>query len=199
REVRWAGKPYKEGHEHEHSLEPRKSFKTWSEIVAGQSRAWTDEQLETAGVLALVYGKFIEVWRQKESALQTTKLTEILLSNASHEVRTPLNHIINYLEMALDGPLDSDARENLSRSHAASKSLLFTINDLLDLTRLESGRQTSFHEPFDLRNTIDKATRLYRKEAERRNIQFRLELEKSPGTVVGDATKIQTVVQNLTA
>ncbi|KAG5724226.1 Cyanobacterial phytochrome B, partial [Termitomyces sp. T112] len=42
-------------------------------------------------------------------------------------------------------------------------------------------------------------TRLYRKEAERRNIQFRLELEKSPGTVVGDATKIQTVVQNLTA
>ncbi|KAG5730624.1 Cyanobacterial phytochrome B, partial [Termitomyces sp. T112] len=41
REVRWAGKPYKEGHEHEHSLEPRKSFKTWSEIVAGQSRAWT--------------------------------------------------------------------------------------------------------------------------------------------------------------
>ncbi|KAG5351128.1 hypothetical protein C0989_007834 [Termitomyces sp. Mn162] len=199
REVRWAGKPYKEGHEHEHSLEPRKSFKTWSEIVAGQSRAWTDEQLETAGVLALVYGKFIEVWRQKESALQTTKLTEILL----------------YLEMALDGPLDSDARENLSRSHAASKSLLFTINDLLvcflaflvwlqfifhkDLTRLESGRQTSFHEPFDLRNTIDKATRLYRKEAERRNIQFRLELEKSPGTVVGDATKIQTVVQNLTA
>ena len=66
-------------------LEPRKSFKTWSEKVAGRCRAWTDEQLETAGVMALVYGKFIEVWRQKETALQTTKLTNILLSNASHE------------------------------------------------------------------------------------------------------------------
>ncbi|KAG6909273.1 hypothetical protein DXG01_001335 [Tephrocybe rancida] len=199
REVRWGGKPYKDGREYGHSLEPRKSFKTWSEVVAGRSRAWTDEQLETAGVLALVYGKFIAVWRQKESALQTTRLTEILLSNASHEVRTPLNHIINYLEMALDGPLDSDARENLSRSHAASKSLLFTINDLLDLTRLESGKETSFNEPFDLRRTIENATLLYRKEAERRNLEFRLELEDTPRTVVGDATKIQTLVQNLTA
>ena len=52
--------------------------------------------METAGVLALIYGKFIEVWRQKESALHATKLTNILLSNASHEVRTPLNHIIKY-------------------------------------------------------------------------------------------------------
>ncbi|KAG6865509.1 hypothetical protein C0991_001939 [Blastosporella zonata] len=100
--------------------------------------------------------------------------------------------------MALDGPLDADARENLSRSHAASKSLLFTINDLLDLTRLESGRETSFNEPFDLHETIEKATLLYRREAERRNLQFHLELEDTP-IVLGDATKIQTLVQNLTA
>ena len=38
-----------------------------------------------------------------------------------HSVRTPLNHIINYLEMALDGPLDLETRDNLSMSHAASK------------------------------------------------------------------------------
>ena len=93
RQVHWAGRPHRSG-EQKNSLEPRTSFKTWSETVAGRSRAWTDEHLETAGVLALVYGKFIEVWRQKESALHATKLTNLLLSNASHEVRTPLNHII---------------------------------------------------------------------------------------------------------
>ncbi|KAF7346045.1 ATP-binding cassette transporter [Mycena sanguinolenta] len=180
-------------------LEPRKSFKVWSETVAGRCRVWTDEQLETAGVLALVYGKFIEVWRQKENALQTTRLTNLLLSNASHEVRTPLNHIINYLEMALNGPLDDETRDNLNRSHAASKSLLFTINDLLDLTRLESGNETSFNEPFDLQFAIEDATHLYRKEAQRRNISFNMELENSPKIVVGDSKKIQTVVQNLTA
>ncbi|KAI0643021.1 hypothetical protein C8Q79DRAFT_202229 [Trametes meyenii] len=198
RQVNWAGRPYKT-EDQANVLEPRRSFRTWSEMVAGRCRAWTDEHLETAGVLALVYGKFIEVWRQKESALQTTKLTNILLSNASHEVRTPLNHIINYLELAMNGPLDQETRENLSHSHAASKSLLFTINDLLDLTRLESGNETSFNEPFDLHQAIEDATQLYRNEARRRGLQFLLGLEGCPKQVVGDSRKIRTVVANLTA
>lgn len=94
-QVHWAGRPFRDG-EQKNTLEPRRSFKKWSETVAGRSRAWSDEHLETAGVLALVYGKFIEVWRQRECALHATKLTNILLSNASHEVRTPLNHIIKW-------------------------------------------------------------------------------------------------------
>jgi light-regulated signal transduction histidine kinase (bacteriophytochrome) len=58
RAVRWAGKPDK-GREdgRRTSLEPRASFKVWSETVAGRCRMWSDEQLEMAGVLALVYGK----------------------------------------------------------------------------------------------------------------------------------------------
>jgi light-regulated signal transduction histidine kinase (bacteriophytochrome) len=57
REVHWAGKPYKADSGQNAILEPRVSFKAWSQTVAGRSRAWTDEQLETAGVLSLVYGK----------------------------------------------------------------------------------------------------------------------------------------------
>ena len=53
RDVHWAGRPRKESG----NLAPRKSFKIWSEIVAGRCRAWTDEQMETAAVLSLVYGK----------------------------------------------------------------------------------------------------------------------------------------------
>ncbi|TFK70397.1 hypothetical protein BDN72DRAFT_766552 [Pluteus cervinus] len=196
REVHWAGMPYKEPST---QLEPRKSFKIWSETVAGRCRAWTDEQLETAGVLALVYGKFIEVWRQKETATQTAKLTTLLISNASHEVRTPLNHIINYLELALNGPLDVETRDNLTKSHTASKSLLFTINDLLDLTRLDSGHSMSSDEPFDIQALLRDAIHLYDKEASRRGINFELDLTESPLVVVGDASKIRTVVQNLTA
>ncbi|KAJ3715391.1 phytochrome-like protein [Lentinula raphanica] len=199
RDVRWAGKPYKPDAGANAALEPRRSFKIWSETVAGRCRAWTDEQLETAGVLALVYGKFIEVWRQKESALQTTKLTNLLLSNASHEVRTPLNHIINYLEMALNGPLDFETRDNLNRSHTASKNLLFTINDLLDLTRLESGNETSLNEPFNLAENIQDAISIYRNEAYRREIAFEVDVDQCPGIVIGDRKKIRTVVQNLTA
>lgn len=56
REVTWAGRANKNS-DGVASLEPRSSFKAWSEVVTSRSRAWTDEQLETAGVLALVYGK----------------------------------------------------------------------------------------------------------------------------------------------
>lgn len=63
REIKWAGNPYekfvKEGTEG--YLEPRKSFKTWSETVIGKCREWIEVQVETAAVLCLVYGKFIEV------------------------------------------------------------------------------------------------------------------------------------------
>ena len=57
RDVHWAGKPNKDVDAAGRTLEPRKSFKIWSETVAGKCRTWTDEQFETAGVLALVYGK----------------------------------------------------------------------------------------------------------------------------------------------
>lgn len=65
REVHWAGKPFNTGTEAKVSLEPRKSFRMWSEITTGRCRVWTDEQLETAGVLALVYGKVRATFRVK--------------------------------------------------------------------------------------------------------------------------------------
>lgn len=58
KEVKWAGNPYekviKEGTSS--YLEPRSSFKAWHEIVIGKSREWSEEQVETAAVLCLVYG-----------------------------------------------------------------------------------------------------------------------------------------------
>jgi signal transduction histidine kinase len=53
--------------------------------------------------------QFIEVWRRQESGLQTNRLTDILLSNARHEVRTPLNHIIKYVRFCFLDPFCSDA------------------------------------------------------------------------------------------
>jgi light-regulated signal transduction histidine kinase (bacteriophytochrome) len=53
--VRWAGRPTKNAHTGEISLQPRKSFDIWSEMVQGKCRAWTVEQQEAAAVLRLVY------------------------------------------------------------------------------------------------------------------------------------------------
>ena len=202
KEVKWAGNPYekliKEGTEG--YLEPRKSFKTWSETVMGNSREWTEEEIETAAVLCLVYGKFIEVWRQKEAALQSSQLTKLLLANSAHEVRTPLNAIINYLEIALEGSLDQETRENLAKSHSASKSLIYVINDLLDLTKTEEGGELIKGEEFDLKVTFREATDMFTGDTRRKGIIY--EVTEHPGVpknVIGDQRKVRQAISNITA
>ncbi len=199
-EVKWAGNPYekfvKEGTEG--YLEPRKSFKQWTETIVGRCRDWTDEEIETASVLCLVYGKFIEVWRQKEAALQNSQLTRLLLANSAHEVRTPLNAIINYLEIAMEGALDSDTRDNLARSHSASKSLVYVINDLLDLTKTEDGQSLVKDEPFNLLQTLKDATEPFVGDAKRKNLQYEVDISVGlPENVLGDHRRVRQVVSNL--
>ncbi|QSZ35902.1 hypothetical protein DSL72_007024 [Monilinia vaccinii-corymbosi] len=191
RNVKWAGNPYekfiKKGTEG--YLEPRKSFKTWHEIVIGKCREWTEEQVETAAV-----------WRQKEAALQNSQLTRLLLANSAHEVRTPLNAIINYLEIALEGALDQDTRENLSNSYSASKSLIYVINDLLDLTKTEEGLDLIKDEIFDLPAAVREATDLFNGDVKRKGIEYTVtEHPGVPQFVHGDQRRVRQAVSNITA
>lgn len=202
REVKWAGNPYEkiiqEGTQD--YLEPRKSFQVWHETVLGKCREWSEEQIETAAVLCLVYGKFIEVWRQKEAALQNSRLTKLLLANSAHEVRTPLNAIINYLEIALEGTLDQETRDNLARSHSASKSLIYVINDLLDLTKTEEGNDLVKDEIFDFVACVREATEPFKKDAARKGIDYEvIEHPGLPKAVFGDQRRIRQAVANVTA
>lgn len=99
----------------------------------------------------------------------------------------------------MSGQLDPETREHLAKSHVASKSLLFNINDLLSLTRIESGNETTFNDPFDLRQCVDDATSIYKTEAVRRGIDFAVDVDPELPTVVGDSQKIRTVISNLVA
>ncbi|KAK3984100.1 hypothetical protein QBC44DRAFT_386040 [Cladorrhinum sp. PSN332] len=202
RDVKWAGNPYEKVIQEGTAayLQPRKSFRVWHETVIGKSREWSEEQVETAAVLCLVYGKFIEVWRQKEAALQSSQLTRLLLANSAHEVRTPLNAIINYLEIALEGSLDQETRENLARSHSASKSLIYVINDLLDLTKTEEGQELVKDEVFDLPAAIREGTEPFKNDAKRKGIKYEvIERPGLPRFVCGDQRRIRQAVANVTA
>ena len=202
KEVKWAGNPYekvkKEGTQAH--LEPRKSFKIWCETIVGKCREWTEEEIETAAVLCLVYGKFIAVWRQKEAALQNSQLTRLLLANSAHEVRTPLNAIINYLEIALEGSLDQETRENLAKSHSASKSLIYVINDLLDLTKTEEGADLIKDEKFDLPATLAEATDPFKSDAKRKGIEYTVNVHPGvPQYVISDHRRIRQAIANVCA
>jgi signal transduction histidine kinase len=123
-----------------------------------------------------------------------------LLANSAHEVRTPLNAIINYLEIALEGTLDQETRENLAKSHSASKSLIYVINDLLDLTKTEEGLDLIRDELFDLPATINEAAEQFTGDAKRKGIHF--EVTEHPGVpklVHGDQRRIRQSISNILA
>ncbi|KAL5360580.1 GAF domain-like protein [Aspergillus floccosus] len=193
-EIKWGGDPHEKRFDNG-NLEPRKSFRVWKEVVVDQSREWTDHEIDTAAVLCLVYGKFIKVWRQNED---TSQLTKILLANSAHEVRTPLNAVINYLEIALEGALDDETRENLTKSYSASKSLIYVINDLLDLTNTEKGKDLIKNEPFDLPKTVKEATDMFEREAKRKGIKYTVIIHpRVPTVVVGDQRRVRQAISNL--
>ncbi|PWY93972.1 hypothetical protein BO94DRAFT_458125 [Aspergillus sclerotioniger CBS 115572] len=196
-EIKWGGNPYDKTIRDNH-LEPRASFQAWTETVIDRAREWTESEVETAAVLCLVYGKFIKVWRQQEAALEGSQLTKLLLANSAHEVRTPLNAIVNYLEIALEGALDTETRDNLTKSYSASKSLIYVINDLLDLTNTEKGHNLIKDEPFDLPLCFKEATSMFDGEARRKGIDYIVRAHPGiPKTVVGDERRVRQAVSNL--
>ncbi|XRM45664.1 hypothetical protein ABZX51_008742 [Aspergillus tubingensis] len=196
-QIKWGGNPYTKLLQNGH-LEPRASFQVWTETVMDRAREWSESEVETAAVLCLVYGKFIKVWRQQEAALEGSQLTKLLLANSAHEVRTPLNAIVNYLEIALEGALDTETRDNLTKSYSASKSLIYVINDLLDLTNTEKGHNLIKDEPFDLPLCFKEATGMFSSEAHRKGIKYTVHAHPGlPKTVMGDERRVRQAISNL--
>jgi signal transduction histidine kinase len=75
----------------------------------------------------------------------------------SHEMRTPLNGVIGVNDLLLQTPLDVEQRELADLISTSARSLLSLINDILDLTRVESGKLELEYFNFDVRNTVEDA------------------------------------------
>ncbi|KAF7958989.1 hypothetical protein EAE96_002509 [Botrytis aclada] len=200
REVRWAGNPYEKIKPAKGQyLEPRSSFSRWTQTIKGTSKAWNADDFETASVLSLLYGRFIDIWRQKEST-GLNRMTRLLLKNTSHEVRTPLNAVVNYLEMALEDKIEGPTRELLDKAHRASRSLVYVIDDLLKLTKAETGPVNSMKDVFDLSATVSEVMSAFQKEAVRKNLDLTVTIQQGiPEMVRGDATRLRQVISNITS
>ncbi|KAJ5361453.1 hypothetical protein N7541_002297 [Penicillium brevicompactum] len=203
--VTWAGNPH-EAAKHKQlatggHLTPRQSFKKWSESLLSQSREWSASDLATATLLGTVYSKFIQVWNQKELMKQKSRFTRLLVANSAHEIRTPLNAIINYLELALESGLDAETREGLVKSHSASKSLIYVINDLLDLTTTadaQTSQKLVKEESFNLPSIVQDATNMLSGEAKRKGVAFSVSIHPGlPATAMGDQRRVRQVFLNL--
>jgi PAS domain S-box-containing protein len=88
------------------------------------------------------------------------KLKSMFIASMSHELRTPLNSIIGFTGMTLQGlsgELNDEQKDNLSRSYQSARHLLSLITDIIDISKIESGRMDAFPEPVSLNELIAEA------------------------------------------
>lgn len=114
-------------------------------------------------------------------------------------MRTPLNAIINYTELALYGEArDKETRENLENSLKASHSLIYVIDDLLNLAASGDSDVLMPEEQFDLSRTVEDVVKAFTEEADRRGTDLTLSNSfTGPGLLLGDSRRVREVVSHL--
>lgn len=132
-----------------------------------------------------------------EKLQQLDKLKDEFVSLASHELRTPMTAIKSYTWMLLNGKAPDKQQEYLQVVYDSTERLIHLVNDMLDISRIESGRVQLKPAPFDLAELADQVVNEFRPKATERQISLELQKDTSEATVNADHDKIQEVIENL--
>ncbi|MBS3779745.1 MAG: response regulator [Desulfovermiculus sp.] len=130
---------------------------------------------------------------EKESRHKTE-----FLARMSHEIRTPMNSILGMLRLALSGDLAAKQRERIKVARESAESLLWLLNDLLDLSKIESGRFTLHEKEFRIRHLLNNVCREIEVLASEKGIKHYLSFGRDLPTVfIGDPYRLKRILHNL--
>ncbi|WP_201320294.1 PAS domain S-box protein [Pseudanabaena sp. lw0831] len=141
----------------------------------------------------------VELQQAKATAVEANKAKSIFLSNMSHELRTPLNAILGFTElMSFDPSLSPENQEDLAIVNRSGKHLLELINDILDLTQIESGKSILNPSDFELENLLNSIEELFQVNAQSKGLKLIVDLDPNlPKFVNTDERKLYQVLVNL--
>jgi signal transduction histidine kinase len=141
-----------------------------------------------------------EASKAKDTAESANRTKSAFLANMSHELRTPMNAIIGYSEMLMEEATDlgQDAFiADLQKIHSSGKNLLCLINDILDLSKIESGKMTIYCETIDLSTMIRDVADGVQPLVQKNRNRLEIEIQPGLGEIHSDLTKIRQTLFNL--
>lgn len=164
-------------------------YGTINDEIYHYSRLQTIEILSVSGIILLMtFGLFAiymklskhqmeELEKARESAIQATKAKSEFLSNMSHDIRTPMNAIVGMTAIAVANIDDKDKVQNcLKKITSSSKHLLGLINDVLDMSKIESGKMTLNMEMISLKEVMESIVSIVQPQIKAKNQTFSIDI-----------------------
>ena len=139
-----------------------------------------------------------ELTKAKEKAEFSNQSKSRFLANMSHEIRTPMNGILGFIDILEKTEIDESRKNHFKHIRSSSQLLLSIINDILDLSKLESGKLLIEKSPVDTQDLFESVIGIYQNVCSNKNITFEYnKTTNMPASILTDIIRVKQVVINL--